>query len=90
MESTITPNFTTEDMTLVTVLKTKGIEPTALQRAEGGGCQWVFSMNGTIERTLDEYNADECWVEPREFTRKLGQVRKNMYRFLDVPPRPVR
>jgi hypothetical protein len=88
METTTLP-FVTEDMTLVTVLKMRGIEPAALSKSNGG-CRWSYSPTRTLEEIVDEYNSEECYVEPKEFSRKLGLVRTEMYRYLGVSPRRVR
>lgn len=80
--------FYTEDMTLATLLKMKGIEPDRMIRS-GKGCQWAYARCDALDNILDEYNADEAYVEPREFVRKLGLVRTEMYRFLGVQPRRV-
>lgn len=84
-----TRQFATEDMTLVTLLKVKGVEPREMVRS-GKGCQWVFDHSRAVEDLVDEYQADEAYVEPREFARKMGLVRSEMYRFLGVAPRRVR
>lgn len=84
--------FATEDMTLVAVLKTCGIEYTSIEPSNSGVC-WLFegkAVEGQISTTLMQYNRDECLVEPREFTRKLSLVRKDMYSFLGHSPAPVR
>ena len=81
--------FVTEDMTLVAILKTKGIECSEMIN-QHGGCRWMFRPNDVIDQTLDEYNADECLVEPREFVKKLSLVRQDMYSFLGHAPKRVR
>lgn len=86
------PAFVTEDMTFVTVLKQKGIEPTRLERSNGG-VRWVYELlavSTTIAETLDEYNAEECCVEPKDFTKKMGIVRRAMYDFLGHKHSPVK
>jgi Domain of unknown function (DUF5659) len=81
--------FATEDMTLVAVLKTKGIECTEMQR-HNGGCRWVFPSNKVIEETVSQYVQDDCAVEPREYTKKLSLVRRDMYNFLGHAPERLR
>lgn len=76
-------------MALVTVFKVRGIEPDHLERSDNG-CKWVFVRDESAQDLLDEYNADEAYVEPREFARKMGLVRSEMYRFLGREPRRVR
>lgn len=87
--TTTAPPFETEDMTLVTVLKLRGIEPTEMTQSSGG-CRWHYTHTRTVDEILDEYNAGECYTEPREFARKMGLVRQEMYRFLGVPRRSIR
>lgn len=84
--------FVTEDMTLVAVLKTQGVEPTSMERSNGGA-KWIFgsaAVQGQIAETLAEYNDDCFYVEAKEFTRKLSLVRKDMYNFLGHEHSPVR
>lgn len=84
--------FATEDMTLVALLKVQGIECTRMERSNGG-VRWIFAgeaAQGQIADTLSTYNDDESRVEPREFTRKLSLVRKDMYAFLGHEHSPVR
>lgn len=84
--------FVTEDMTLVAVLKTQGVECTRIERSNGGA-RWVFegaAVQAQIADTLAEYNDDSSYVEPKEFTRKLSLVRKDMYAFLGHEHSPVR
>jgi hypothetical protein len=85
--------FETEDMTFVTVLLMKGISHQTMDKVNDG-CRWVFAGDSElikrIMECLDEYNAGEAWVEPREFTRRIGQIRKEMYRFMGVNPQRVR
>lgn len=89
MTITVGQTFTTQDMTLVAVLKLRGIECLEHQRA-GNGCQWVFDKTQALEEIVDEYAAGEAYVEPVEFARKLGLVRTSMYQFLGHKPRRVR
>jgi hypothetical protein len=86
----MTAEFTsTEDMTLVTVLKIRGIEPEKLER-HNGGCKWVFRCTDAVQDAIDEYGQEEAYVEPREFARKMGLVRSEMYQFLGIQPRRLR
>lgn len=85
--------FVTEDMTFVTVLRIRGINHSEMEKyAEG--CRWRFTCaSSVIERIMDllrEYNDDCIDVEPREFTKKLGAVRREMYQFLGVAQSRVR
>lgn len=80
--------FITEDMTLVAVLKTKGIECLRKEK-NNGGCRWLFNPTATLDEIFDEYNAEECFVEPKEFNRKLALVRRDMYSFLGHAPARV-
>jgi hypothetical protein len=77
--------FETEDMTFVTVLLIEGIHHTEMTK-NNGGCRWVFvgsaAVIGKIIETLEEYNDDSCYVEARDFTRRIGAVRREMYQFL--------
>lgn len=84
--------FKTEDMTLVAALKVRGIEPTSMEKANGG-VRWCFdspAAESQIEDLLREYNDDECYMEVRDFTKKTGMVRRNMYDFLGHKHSPVR
>jgi hypothetical protein len=81
--------FKTEDMALVTTLKLRGIEPEEMVRS-GQGVSWIFLRDETANDVVDEYAMGEAYVEPQEFVRKLGLVRSEMYRFLDIRPRRVR
>lgn len=84
--------FVTEDMTLVAVLKTQGVESTRMEKSNGG-VKWVFESEAVqtqIAETLVRYNDDGCLVEPKEYTRKLSLVRKDMYLFLGHEHSPVR
>lgn len=84
--------FVTEDMTLVAVLKVQGVESSYMKRANGG-VQWVFdgaACEEQIARTLVDYNGNVCTVEPRDFTKKLSLIRKDMYVFLGHEHTPVR
>lgn len=81
--------LTTEDMALVAYLKLSGCEYDEMRRSNGGCC-WVFLATARIHELFDEYGRGEAYVEPREFVRKLGLVRREMYRFLDIKPRSVR
>lgn len=89
MAEVVPQEFVTEDMTLVTVLKLRGIEP-CTHRRSSGGCQWVFDSTDAVDDVVQEYASGEAYVEPMEFSRKLGLVRTEMYRFLGVKPRRVR
>jgi len=81
--------YITEDMTLVAVLKLRGMEPDRMEKSNGG-CKWIYACTPSLEDVVDEYQAEEAYIEPREFSRKLGLVRTEMYRFLGVQPRRVR
>lgn len=74
--------FKTEDITLVAYLKVKGFECQSKER-KNGGCCWIFTDRlDSMEDILDEYEAYEAAVEPRDFNRKLALVRRDMYEFL--------
>ena len=81
--------FTTQDMTLVTVLKIHGIEPESMGEV-GGGCQWVYRATNTLDDIVSEYVNEQEFVEPRDFAKKMAMVRGEMYRFLGVQKREVR
>lgn len=85
----MTDTFITEDMTLVAVLKTRGIEYSKMEN-NYGGCRWLFPNSRVVQDIVEEYNNEEAYCEPREFAKKLGLVRSEMYRFLGVQPRKVR
>ncbi len=79
-------------MTLVTVLKLRGIECTRMERSNGG-VKWIFegeAVQAQIAETLKEYNDENSRIEPKEYTRKLSLVRKDMYAFLGHEHSPVR
>lgn len=83
--------FETEDMTFVAVLLVSGIHHEEMKNINGG-CRWVYE-GPVVERVLEhlvDYNEDASYVEPREFTRKLGSVRQEMYKFLGHNPSRVR
>lgn len=82
--------FATEDMTLATVLKLKGFEPTSMAKV-GGGARWCYEgAPQALFDAVEEYNNEEAYFEAREFTRKLGLVRQEMYKFLGHSPTRVR
>lgn len=86
------PKFATEDLTLVTLLLMDGIHHDEMVK-NGGGCRWIFRgpvVETIVREKLREYNDGECYVEAREFTRKLGSVRQEMYQFLNYRPPRVR
>lgn len=85
----ISNTFRTEDITLVAVFKVKGIECREKERQDGG-CVWLFDQSHKLLEIVDEYEAYECCIEPRDFNRKLGLVRRNMYEFLQHRPTRVR
>lgn len=84
--------FVTEDMTLVAVLKVQGVESSEMKRSNGG-VRWIFNgeaVEAHIAQTLIAYNDNDCKVEPRDFTKKLSLVRREMYAFLGHEHTPVR
>lgn len=42
-----------------------------------------------MRQKLDDYYADEAYVEPREFMRKVGLVREELYAFLGVEAKRI-
>lgn len=82
--------LTTEDMALVAFLKLEGVEYARQRRLGTGGCCWVYCISDRTQRLFDDYHAGEAAVDPREFARKLGLVRTDMYRFLGIKPKRVR
>lgn len=84
--------FVTEDLTFVTVLLIEGIHHKRMENRDGG-CRWIYVGNSIVAQIMDhlsEYNDDACYVEPRQFVRKLGMMRQQMYGFLGHRPPPVR
>ncbi len=43
-----------------------------------------------VAEVLDEYNGDECYLEVKDFVKKLGMVRRTMYDFLGHKHSPVK
>jgi hypothetical protein len=81
--------FRTQDMAMVTYLLIRGYQHHHLERIEGG-CHWVYEeRDPSMQRSVEEYRQDEAWVEPREFTRKLALVRREMYTFLGQTPKRI-
>lgn len=82
--------FATEDMTLVTVLKLKGFEPTEMKKVNDG-CRWCYeNPPDSLMETVEEYQNEEAYFEARELVRKLGLVRREMYQFLGHTPNRLR
>ena len=82
--STVPANsYRTDDLALVTFLRCRGYNHAEMVK-DGRTCHWVFPVNGSLLELVDEYFADEAYVEPRDFMRKVALVRKEMYAFLGV------
>jgi hypothetical protein len=78
----------TDDMCLATVLVMHGFNP--IMERRDGQVIWHLSddeAGDDAQELIEEYVAGACRVDPRRFMREVGNVRKDMYRFLGIDPR---
>ena len=84
-------DYRTTDMALAAVLASQGYEYTLtrLNRTKGA---WDFtvsdSRNEELDDILDAYQEHKYQVEPRSFLEEVGRLRRELYNFLEVDPKP--
>lgn len=73
-------------MAFATVLVMNGYNP-IMEKVTADSLVWVVSSDEydeDLEALQIEYLSGACRVEPRRFIREVGDIRKGMYRFLNV------
>ncbi len=75
-------------MALAAYLRTRGHAHKRLEK-QGRSCRWVYLESSSLREELDDYYADEAYVEPREFMRKVGLVREELYAFMGVEAKRI-
>ena len=65
-------------MALVTYLKIKGFEHSSPVWAVGT-CYWTFDTSPDLRRHVDLFMAKASLVEPTEYNRVFGEVKREFY-----------
>lgn len=75
----------TDEMSLTAVLIMNGYAPVMMRGRSG--CVWVIQadeVDELAEEIVDDFVRGACRVEPKRFIREVAQVRKEMYKFLNL------
>src|SRR4029077_5678172 len=71
--------FRTNDMGCAAYLSLSG-HPIQKVAVEDGTCWWFFINFYSLQELMETFTSDEALVNPREYTKSYGQVKKTLRR----------
>jgi len=71
--------FRTNDMGCAAFLSMSG-HPIQKTDVEDGTCWWFFINLDSLQSLMETFTSDEALVNPREYTKSYGQVKKTLRR----------
>jgi hypothetical protein len=74
---------TTDDLAMATFLNIEGMPHERLEMKDRRSAIWIFHGNGDLSELADEYQRGDALVEPLAFSRKLREVRDELYQFMN-------
>lgn len=75
-------DYLTNDMGIVAFLRMSGHEPQHVEY-DGNVCRWRFLIVGDFMTKLEEFQTDTALVNPREYNKYFGLVKKDLHKVLD-------
>lgn len=74
--------LSTDDLAMATFLNLEGQHHRELRMKDRRSAEWVFVGDGELTALAKEYQRGEAFVEPLNFSRKLREVRDELYQFM--------